>query len=224
MYQHGRRTKRPRNTALFFGTIVIIGVVVLLSWLIVRRDLGSSTGPKSTVPIVTEIGAEEEDTVTLEEPLFRLELPADWTLYERRNESYINAYTWRSTKEGANDRTLTLHINIMPAEYKLARLQPVIPDNNRLLLGNISDDCVNFAGGPDRAQNNQDNTPFEAKWENVRFMCDPISENQTIGTGTIDGGIATRLKGNTFFFYYQDRNIRPDNKIFRSIIESFVAK
>ncbi len=225
MYQHGRRTKRPLNTVLFFGTLVVIGIVVLLSWLMVRRDIANTTDPKSTVPIVTEIGDDKEATVRLDEPLFTMELPADWTLLERRNEDYINAYIWRSTKKGADDRKLTLHINIMPAEHKLVRMQPLTVNGDKFMLGNVSDDCVNFAGGAGRTQASPSgNAPFEAKWENVTFMCDPITTNQTIGTGTVEGGIAARAGRSTFFFFYEDHNIKPDNTILRRALESFRAK
>ncbi len=219
MYQHGRRTRRPLNIAIFFGTIVLAGVIVLLSWLIIRQDIASSTDPKTTVPILSEVGSDEE-VQKIDETLFSLDLPSDWKLQERKTEDYANYYSWISTKKGGDDRRLTLHINTMPREYKLVRLQPITVDDKKLILGNISDECINFSG----STSPQSNAPFLAKWENVSFMCDPISANQTIGTATAIDGIAAQVGRNKFFFYYTDANIRPDNSILRQILQSFKAK
>jgi len=222
MYQHGRKTRRPRNAAIFFGTVVLAGLIIVISWLIVRKDIASTTAPKTTVPILSNIGEGEKQNIN--ETLFSLDLPTDWKLQERRIEDYANYYSWVSTKKGADDRRLFLHINIMPPDYKLVRMLSVTPDANKLLLGNVSDECINFSGGAGRSVAAQGTATFEAKWENVSFVCDPIVANQTIGTGSVDGGIASQIGRNKFFFYYEDRNVRPDSNIMRQIVQSFRAK
>lgn len=224
MYQHGKRTRRPRNITLFFVTVALISLTVIVSWLIVRKDIASTTAPKTTVPITTEIGADDQVLQKIDEALFSLDLPTDWKLQERRTESYANYYAWVSTKKGANDRRLTLHVNIMPPIYKLVRLQPLTVDGNKFILGNISDECINFAGGANRSVAVEGTAPFDAKWENIVFVCDPISANQTIGTATAVDGIAAKVGNNKFFFYYEDRNSKPDSSILRGIILSFRGK
>jgi hypothetical protein len=225
MYQHGKRTKQARSKAAFMATTIILSVVVLVGLYIVQKDIGNSTAPKTNVPIVTEVGFESDKNLQqISEPLFTMELPPDWKLVEKRSDQSANFYLWASTKKGADDRRLTLHIDLMPKSYKLVRLQPLIPNGTSFMLGNLSDDCIGFAGGV----NASDTTPIDAKWENVSFVCDPIKNNQTIGTGTQGGSIGTKLTGtnreHTFFFFYEDHNVNPDSTILRSAITSFRAK
>lgn len=221
MYQHGRRTKSQKSKGSLLAALAIVGVVVLIVAYIVHKDIAGSTAPKTNVPIVTEVGAEDdEEKLKINENLFSFDLPADWKLSSSRKDGRQHFYIWNSTKKGAADRRLTLYVDIMPANHKLVKLQPITPNGAKLILGNLSDDCVNFAGSADR----QGNAEFEAKWENVSFMCDPIKANQTIGTGTVEGGIKTTVGNHSYFFFYEDHNIRPDSQILADVLRSFVAR
>lgn len=224
MYQHGKRTKQPRGAAVFLATLGIIGVVVLVAWYIVHKDIAGSSGPKTQVPIITEIGEDKKDVIQINEPLFTFELPADWKQTNRVQSQAANFYEWRSTKAGADDRRLLLHIDTMPQSYKIVRMQPITPNGGKFILGNLSDECINFAKDAGNEQRAQGNAPVEAKWENVSFMCDPINANQTIGTGTVEGGIAAKLGSHNYFFYFEDHNIHPDSKILSDALKSFVAR
>lgn len=220
MYQHGRRTRQPKNMTLFLATIVIAGVVFLIGWFIVHKDIASKTGPKTSVPIVTEVGKEgEQDLKEFNEAYFSIKLPSDWEFVDSVSSKAANFYTYKSTKKGANDRSLTIHVDTMPASYKVVKMQPIISNGSQITLGNLSDDCINFG-----SNHTGSNAPFEAKWENVTFMCDPIKANQTIGTGTAGAGIASQIGNRKYFFYFEDHNIRPDSNIFRSALQTFRAK
>lgn len=207
---------------MFLYAAVVFGVSLIGAAFILQRDLASNTKEKSPVPIVTEVSVEKEDVIQINEPLFTMALPVDWKQSNRVQASYANYYEWRSTKQGANDRTLRLHIDIMPSSYKLTRMLPLMIDGSKFLTGNVSGNCLNFA--TDTGENRSSNAPVEAKWENVTFVCDPISANQTIGTGTAENGIAAKVGRHTYFFYYEDHNIRPDDQILISAVRSFVAR
>lgn len=219
MYQHGRRTRQPRNMAVFLATIAIVGVVVIVAWYIVHKDIAGKTDPKTTIPIVTEVVSSEGDVKKINENYFSMELPADWEFVEHKTGNRINAYIYKSTAKGKNDRMLYVHVDVMPPTYKIVKMQPVYPDGNKLRLGNLSGDCTGF-GQHDESSNAE----FEAKWENVTFICDPIEANQTIGTGNTTSGISTKLGNHTYFFYFEDHNINPDSIMFRDILQSFIAK
>ena len=221
MYQHGKRTTRPKDKKVFLKTAFVLGIALIVVAIILRRDLSTSTKEKTTVPIVTEVGEVKGDVIKINEPLFVMELPADWSQTDRKNESYANYYEWHSSKKGGNDRRLLLHIDIMPTSYKITRLLPLIVSVNKFNQGNISGHCVNFATA---AVNNGSNAPVEAKWEGVTFVCDPIEANQTVGTGLAADGIGAKLGTHRFFFYYEDHNIRPDDKILQDAVRSFQAK
>src|SRR5690606_5693027 len=119
---------------------------------------------------------------------------------------------------------LLLHIDVMPASYKITRIQPLVVSGNGFNLGNLSGHCISFAKDADAVRQSQGNAPVEAKWEDVLFMCDPIEANQTIGTGTAEGGIAAKIGKHKFFFYYEDHNIRPDDRILQNALRSFRAR
>ena len=223
MYQHGRKTKRVKNQKVMLHSAVVLGIALLGVAFLLQRDLSTKTTEKTTVPIVTEVGANKEEVIVINEPLFTMELPADWKLSKRVQESYANFYEWQSSKKGGDDRRLLLHIGIMPPSYKIVRLQPLTVNGNKFTLGNLSENCANFAKDTD-GLNYSDLAPVEAKWENILFICDPIEANQTVGTGTVDGGISAKIGQNSFFFYWEDHNIRPDDKILQDAIRSFQAK
>lgn len=224
MYQHGKKPNAKRNPKIFLQAAIFLGISLVAVALILQNDLATSTDEKTTVPIVTQVEEDKAETITINEPLFTFELPVDWQQVNRVQYEYANYYEWQATKQGADNRMLRLHIDIMPASYKIVRLQPLTPSGNKFLMGNLSGNCINFAKGAGTQQRASGNAPVEAKWENITFMCDPINNNQTIGTGTIEGGIAARLGNHNYFFYYEDHNIRPNDRIFQDALRSFRIK
>lgn len=223
MYQHGKRTARPKNSKVFLYAAFILGLSLVIIALVLQKDLATDTKERTTVPIITEVSEQKEDVININEPLFSMQLPADWIETKEVHEHYANFYEWHSTKQGGNDRRLLLHIDILPKSYKLTRLLPLTVNGNKFNLGTLSIHCAEFATNAG-SRDKDNNAPVEAKWENVSFVCDPIEANQTIGTGTVDGGIGAKIGGHTYFFYYEDHNIRPDDKILQNAIRSFQAK
>lgn len=220
LYQHGRKTRAPKSANTFLATLIIAGVVILGAWWIVHKDIGGGSETKESVPIITQVGEEVGDKIKFDETYFTIELPSDWKFIEHKTGNNINAYIYHSTKKGGDDRTLMIHVDVMPQSYKVVKIQPISASGNRFLLGGISDECTKFGTVAER----QSNAEFETKWDNVRFICDPIEANQTIGTGTEAGGIKATLGRHSYFFYFEDHNIRPDDKIFQDAVRSFVAK
>lgn len=192
---------------------MLFGASLVLAAFILHKDLAPVTDTRTTVPIISEVKGTDDEKQQINEALFTMELPSDWVLDKRVQERWANFYEWKSPNNAA--RRLRLHIDIIPASYKITRLLPITPVENRFQTGNVSGECIDFA--PKVAGNNT----VEARWENVLFVCDPITANQTIGTGTKDSGISARLGGHTYFFYYEDHNIRPDDRPFIDAVKSF---
>lgn len=221
MYQHGKRSRRKDTAKTYLNAAVILGVALIIAALILQKDLATNSDERTTVPIITEVKSDKEEKQLINEPLFTMELPSDWRQTNRVQESYANYYEWASGDNAGGGRRLLLHINIMPGDYKLVRMLPLTPDGNSFIVGNISGNCINFAKDAGTRQRAQGNEPVEAKWENVTFMCDPINANQTVGTGTPEGTIGTELGRNKYYFYYEDHNVRPDDKILEDALQSF---
>lgn len=228
MYQHGKKTKRKTGAKTFLQAAFVLGLSLVVVAIVLRNDLAHDQKEKTTVPIVTEISEGKDTTVDINEPLFTMKLPKDWTQSKKAQSNVTNFYEWHSSKQGGDDRMLQLHIDTMPPSYKIVRLLPVTVNNNKLSTGNISGNCIEFSRDAGTEQRAQGNSPSLAKWENVTFMCDPINNNQTIGTGTVGDTIGTILRGSSgehrFFFYYEDHNIRPDDQILLNAVKSFMVK
>lgn len=224
MYQHGKRTKRSKNPKVFVYTAFLFAAGLVIAAYILHKDLASRTEEKSPVPIITEIGQKKEDIILMNEGTFTFELPADWQKVNRVQNRVANYYEWRSTKKGGDDRLLRLHVDVMPPSYKVTRMLPLLPNGSGFTVGNVSGNCVNFATAAGGSERSDRNAPVEAKWEGVVFVCDPISANQTIGTGTQETGIAAKAGGHTYFFYFEDHNIRPDDSILINAVKSFSSR
>lgn len=223
MYQHGKRTKRKSNPKIFVQAVFVFGLSLIIVAYILRNDMTANHTEKTAVPIVTEVTKGKEEKTKINEPLFSLELPNDWERVGRVQNSSANYYEWHSTTKGGDDRSLKLHIDILPATYKLVRILPVTVNGTSLSLGNVSGNCMDFA--KDITPGSNDNSVVTAKWENVVFNCDPINANQTIGTGTVGASIGSIMEGSSgkhnFFFVYSDHNVRIDDRIFIEIVKSF---
>lgn len=221
MYQHGKRTKRKSGPRVFLQMAFILGLSFVVGAVLLKNDMASNNQEKTTVPILTEVAGAKDDTIEINEPLFTIRLPKDWVQSNRVQANKANYYEWKSTKQGGDDRLLRLHVDVMPESYKVARLLPVSSSSGgKLSVGNISGNCTDYA----KDYSAGSNATILAKWENVVFNCDPISANQTIGTGTVDNGIAISVNNHSYFFYYQDHNVRIDDKMFVDIVKSFSAK
>lgn len=222
MYQHGRKSKRKSGGKVFLQSITVLGLALVIGAYFLHKDLASSTSEKSTVPILTEVKDENADATEIREAEFSMKVPNGWTKTKRVQSNGANYYEYTTSEKG-QDRKLLVHVGTMPEVYKITRLQPIYANGNKLRLGNLSSNCADFAGSASSGSNE----PLSAKWENITFICDPIVNNQTIGTGTSDSGIATQVQGNSgsrkFFFYYEDHNIRPDDKILTDILRTFEA-
>lgn len=202
---------------------VVLGVAVVVGALILQRDLYMGKQAKTSSELVTNISDAPKDVIEVDEPQFYLELPSDWKFVRHNNSGVVNYYEWQSTKTGESDRRLFLHVNKMPPSYKIVKIVPLEVNGEGFTPGNVSPNCITFAKEKGR-EDGTNNAEVEAKWEQVRFICDPVSANQTIGTGTEADGVAAKIGNQRFFFYFEDHNVRPNDQIFINIIKSFRAK
>src|SRR5690606_29358306 len=105
------------------------------------------------------IEEDKSDTRVISEPGCTMEMPADWKEAKHVQNRVSNYYEWRSTKQGADDRRLLLHIDKMPPSYKIVQMQPLTVDGDGFRLGNLSGNCINFATGAGTEQRSQGNAP-----------------------------------------------------------------
>src|SRR5690606_35983831 len=110
---------------------------------LVRKDLqsnqsGAAEGNTTTIP---QVASETLAPFKIDEPTFIMELPHDWHEIERKSTRQENSITWQATKTGGDNRWLSVYIDRIPADIAVNRLLPVMPENDQLRFGGLSDNC-----------------------------------------------------------------------------------
>ena len=160
MYQYGRRLHRQRNYIILLATVLVVGVVMLLSWLIIHKDLSREGSATSGAPIVTHISeAAAAATFLVDEKNFTFKLPEDWKVIYKPEQNLMR-WVWHSTKKGGNDRELTLLMDRDPVVQAVTRMLPLTVSDNKFILGTISDACVGFGGTEAQRKNKGDRWVF----------------------------------------------------------------
>jgi hypothetical protein len=220
-YQYNQRVHRPRNFLILLLTVIVTGVIILGIWFFVRKDSKQTQTPKNTLPIIHNVTSGSGNHFHVAEKWFSMDLPDDWKLMQK-SESPAHIWTWQATKKNADDRTIDLYIDFLPADVALNKLQPVKANGTKLDLGTLSDDCTNFTNAGDHPSEDK-----LALWQGVSFTCrvtSPISG--IIGTGSTEGPNKVTLTGPTsgphsYFFIFTDHDIHPNPTIFTDALTSF---
>ncbi|MDB5185901.1 MAG: hypothetical protein JWL85_424 [Candidatus Saccharibacteria bacterium] len=228
-YDKSFRPKRHKFLFVFAGALLVVVSLAAFVWRDVTRNQAVNIEGQSRT--VNQVFNDTIQRLTVDEQLYSMELPGDWKEIKRTNTSTENSITWQATKKGEDNRSLTLHIDTIPASRPLNRLLPVNAEGNTLMYGEISDNCASFTGGGSLdAQKAVHSKETEAKWQKVDFICNlPRVIDNEIGTGSTEGintvSVTGPLQGkHKYFFVYTDRNVQPKTSILLDAIRSFRAK
>jgi hypothetical protein len=224
MYRLGDNPiKRRHRHMVFFAVLVLL---LLGAGIFTKNSLRSDTTVSPPPPAVSStVAADTGKTKNIDEPMFSLDVPADWKLANRQT-SPVDSYTWESTDSKAAGRAITLYIDTLPTTMGVNRALSVQANGSSITaIGDVSDNCASFtsptAGQPAVA------TP--AKWGGAAFLCDLGNyERDVVGIVSNDGINKLNVAGQTgmhsLFFTYTDNNIQPDFNIFISALQSFRLK
>lgn len=219
-----------RRIALVLMTFV--GIAVGAVGLVVYIDMqqNNNTAVQGTSQTIVQAAAAQSKKLTVNEPTFEMQLPGDWKEVKRTNLSIEHSITWQGTTKYEDNRSITLYIDVIPANLAVNKILPVSVNGTQLTPGDMSDNCVDYtSGGSREVQKAVQNRDKPAKWMGVDFICDMdnIIDNQ-IGVGSTAGLnqiVMTTPKGtHKYFFVYADRNIHPDATILKDALTSFKAK
>ncbi len=232
-YYRYNRSVKPHHykfIVIIAVSLVIIAIIFVLLLLDMRRGKTTTVvGPQRTVG---QVLGNSIDKLVVDEKLFTMELPGHWKLLTKTNNVHENSITWIATKKGEDSRSLTLYIDKVPESRRaINKLLPVKASGNKLLYGDISENCASFTGGGTFNTGQAVSKPeTTAKWQGIDFICNlpRVVDNET-GTGSADGLNAVYVTGPTggrhrYFFVYTDRNIQPKNGVLLDAIDSFRAK
>jgi hypothetical protein len=225
MYRVNKKTKY-RNWIVPLLLLVAVASLLFGAGVWIKNDVGTVI-TKQDGASIRHVGT-GEGKVTFDEPYFKITTPSDWKLYQKSASPLT--YYFKNTKKNADDRNLVLYVDADTKSYAVNRVLPVSADGKKLVTGEISDTCANFAGpGADSAQEAQSQADVIARWQNVSFLCDLSHANRNaIGLSSSEGINTVTLKGRTgahsYFLLYTDHNIRPDFSLVDEIFSSLEAK
>ncbi len=233
-YKYGykiSRKRRPRKALLVIVlSTFILGIIGGVIYIDIKRRVSPTV--EGDARVVSQVLSEAVLHYTIDEPLYTFELPGDWEEVERRNTRNENSITWQATREGHDNRMLTLYVDTIPSDKPLNRLLPIKAQGNGINYANVSDNCATFTdGGTLNTREAVKKRPSPAKWQEVNFICnlENVVDN-VVGTGTVGSPVnTTSIRGvsggeHTYFFVYIDRNIQPNYSILYEALASFRAK
>lgn len=234
MYRQGRPVRRHNYKALLVIVVVVLAVVAGIYFLIVK-NFHSKTTIKNGKSSTTIIGGNNQATVTINEPLFTLQLPGQWKEVARNSDPRYQSIQWNFVSPKTAGRWVRIYEDTIPADFALNYLQPVTATNNGLTPGPLSDNCVTFTQGATPGTNRDVSVPnsqaaLPARWQKVSFMCDNSHvSHQVVGTGGTEGNNVVTVTGpqhgpHKYFFVYEDDAYHPDYSVFLNVLGSFQVK
>lgn len=230
-YRYGEQSKKhtwkPALIAISVP-LVFVGLAVAIIAMELKNQNGQEVEGKTRV--VSQVLGNSQLKVTVNEPLFTLQLPAEWREYKRVNTASEKSISWSNDTRKSASRTITLYIDAVPS-VPVNRMLPITAQGNTLSYGSLSENCASFTqGGTMNAQAATLLKPAMAKWQGVDFLCDltVITEN-AVGTGSKGEQGGTTVRGEAqgthkYFFVYTDHDIQPDYTNLYNVIRSFRAK
>lgn len=180
--------------------------------------------------ILGEVKSDFDEKRTIETASFTMEIPAGWVeinkpekIYEGGQRYYPYRYQGATGEE--NGRWVEVYEEEIPL-IPINKILGVSSKDNRLIVGDISEQCVSFVDyDKDKFNNNAD---IESTWEGHGFLCRLSEIGNTIAAIETDMKNGYVLKGDSgdrkFLLVFADHGASEDNSIFVDIVESFRAK
>jgi hypothetical protein len=230
MYRIGHRARYRNGLTIVAGCIIIVSIGFGI-WGLLTRDVRGVVITGDNQAITTQVAGDSTDDITIDEPLFTMKLPKDWVL-NKKDQTPNLVYYFKATKKYADSRNLNIFIDDSSADlFAVNRMVPVTGLDNKLSVGQVSDNCAQFTGtGTPSAQAAQSQKDTVARWQGVSFLCDLSHVNRNaVGISSGEGINQVTLTGasgqkHRYFLVYTDHSDQPDYSIFNDALASFEAK
>ncbi len=229
-YDH-KPTRHKLRSALIVITLslLILGSIGTVIWRDIHKNSNTQVSGKTRT--ILQAGNDPISRLTIDEPLFSMELPGGWKELKRKNDAIEKSITWQPSKAPDDGHSLKIYIDTIPTSHSLNRLLPVMAQGNTIVTGDISENCATFTqGGTLNAGQAVLLKDTPAKWNKVDFICDlPRVVDNEVGTGSTEGINTITLVGPTkgahkYFFLFTEHSNQPDYNILYNALRSFKAK
>lgn len=224
MYTINNKESKKHTFLLSLIIIVIIFfVIAFIVWFVLFRNSGVSVTSFERVDNGAKINSPATQDFTTSE--FTITLPEGWELIGK-DKPYYNEeyYLFKSKVANKEGRYLKVYMNLIPENIAVNRILPIVAQNNRISVGDMSGDCKNFKD----ASGVSSDQKWLTQWQDVPFYCALAGPTNQVGTGTKQIGYPTVVNGdksgtNNYFFVYTDQTAKPDYRILKNAVASFVA-
>lgn len=224
-YYVGERAYTHRRTKLAFFALlilVIIGIAIALHFLRPNTNLG-----KKPAAVTRTIRYDTALPQRYNQPLFSINLPADWKSNPANSESPTPDYIWQGTTKDDVTRWLAVYVD-RDLSGLAVNAELHVQGNGRGInvLGDVSPNCISYTKAPHGAGTSS----VPSKWQNIPFLCDTGNyERDVVGTVSPDGLNTINFKGTNgvthhFFIVYTDSSYIPDYRLFQAILKTFQFK
>lgn len=234
MYKHGKPVYRLTRKPLFVIGIVTVLILIIGYYLIILPNTKGGITNNDTARFTTIKPGNSNDT-KIDEELFTFTLPGPWKLSAKDWDARYHSYQWTSEDKKLAGRLFSIYVDTIPKDQGVNYLLPIIVEDGKMMVGDISDNCVNFTQNAVPEDRRPANIPLNqatlpSRWQLVDFLCDNVNiTHQVVGASSSAAINTVSLKGRTkgthkFFFMYRDNNISADLGTMSTILASFEVK
>jgi len=217
-YNHLENSHKRRKLTRYLKVFVGITLVIVIVLIYIFLDAIKSS-PDSVVTSGKEESILAPNIKTLKSPYFQFQAAQDWVEVPSANTP--KTYVYRQLNRQLIKRELQISVNIEKPPEKATRVLPVSVQDNKLVLGVVSEPCSKapgFSSGPDN--------PNNIIWQSIPIICNPDSNDFSVIVDTAKAQPGIRMQrpdGSTIVYriYYIDLSAVPQTKDLFDILNSF---
>ncbi len=226
MYRLGKQTDKHRR-----GRRITIAVFLLLLFAaavygLMHLRIAPEQEIRNSSPISKGFKTNTEAKVSIDKPLFKLELPSGWReIAVDKKSPTAPKFSFRSPSEQA--QMFDIYIDNPPLNFPVNRAIVVSAQGDGLAYDNVSENCTSFT---DSSLKNPQTGNAPAKWQTINFICDMANYvRAVVGTMSTEGINQVTVNGTTtgthkLFIAYTDNNISPNYSTLYDILGSLHFK
>lgn len=226
MYRLGKQTDKHRRGRRVVLVGVLLIVVAAMIYGVMHLRILPDQEIRNAPPVSNGTSTDDNKKVTIDKPLFTMELPAGWREIAVNTSMPIPPkFSFRS--QSKQSQVLDLYIDTLPTTMAVNRAIVVSGQGDGLSYDTVSDNCTTFT---ESSLTDPRTGTAPGKWQTINFICDMANAARAVvGTMSTEGINQVTVKGpksgsHKFFMTYADNNISPNYSTLYAILGSLHFK
>lgn len=204
------RHRRVNRISMRLLILTEIAAVILVGYLFLRRDAGTTLPVEGSAVEVAEI----KSTKKYENSKFTLEHPNNWSY--SKQESSEQEFVFRKYTGQQSTGVLTITLNKQPKDLRSTYVLPVNVKDGSIIVEKVSDHCKEFSTGEIK----------KATYGGAEFSCYSQTDQGILTLAQINGNQSIPIPNNAgkvdnYYFIYNDPTLSPNFDEAIEIIKSF---